>query len=429
MNSFALRPGMLLGVTLTPLQHEGGSIHSAWNGWYSLGNIADGANPAVAVGHFDRWREDTLLMRSMNVRTCRIGVSWARIEPEEGVFDKSALEHLREELMLMLAVGIKPLVALFEASVPAWFDEKGGWLKEDNISCYLVYVERVVRSIGHLVNEYLTMSGANEYARRAYREGKWPPGHLSDLQYITVMSNLAAAHIRAYRLIKDVRLSLGFKNSRVSFANTLCDYEPKNEANPLHRALAKQSESLNQKAMGLSMLTGEFIAPLRRPHLIRRGIYADFHAVGYYSRRVVSVRGNQTMENSRRSDIDWEIYPQGLVKCCRQLTELVRLPIYITENGVSDTEDAFRSRFIYEHLQAICLSGLPIKRYYYRSFMDGFDYNLGASARFGLVAVDSVTKERRVKRSGEFFSRVIEENAVTQELYNEYVAGQEFKIP
>ncbi|MCD7792113.1 MAG: family 1 glycosylhydrolase, partial [Oscillospiraceae bacterium] len=84
---------------------------------------------------------------------------------------------------------------------------------------------------------------------------------------------------------------------------------------------------------------------------------------------------------------------------------------------------------IYEHLQAICLSGLPIKRYYYRSFMDGFDYNLGASARFGLVAVDSVTKERHVKRSGEFFSRVIEENAVTQELYNEYVAGQEFKIP
>ena len=48
------------------------------------------------------------------------------------------------------------------------------------------------------------------------------------------------------------------------------------------------------------------------------------------------------------------------------------------------------------------------------------------SARFGLVQVDPVTQERTVKKSGQFYSALISQRAVTQELYDQYVAMESY---
>ena len=50
--------------------------------------------------------------------------------------------------------------------------------------------------------------------------------------------------------------------------------------------------------------------------------------------------------------------------------------------------------------------------------MDG-----GGSARYGLVSVDPGTQERSIKRSGEFYSKLIENRGVTQEMFDEYIAA------
>ena len=52
----------------------------------------------------------------------------------------------------------------------------------------------------------------------------------------------------------------------------------------------------------------------------------------------------------------------------------------------------------------------------------------GNSARFGLVSVDAQTKKRTVKRSGEFYSRIIAAGGVNDEMYETYVNGQEYEI-
>jgi len=64
-----------------------------------------------------------------------------------------------------------------------------------------------------------------------------------------------------------------------------------------------------------------------------------------------------------------------------------------------------------------------VERYYYRSFLDGFEWTEGRSARYGLVSVDPDTLERSFKRSGEFYSRIIKNRGVTQELFDEYVSA------
>ena len=72
----------------------------------------------------------------------------------------------------------------------------------------------------------------------------------------------------------------------------------------------------------------------------------------------------------------------------RKLRRLLPRPIWITENGTCDNADRFRSRYIAEHLAALCGSNLPIERYYHWCYCDNFEWVEGCSARFGLVHVD-----------------------------------------
>ena len=426
MNDFALRPGMLLGVASTPTQIDGGALDHSWNDWYAQGKIKDGSDPAVAAEHWERWREDIMLMHRMGIQTYRFGIEWARVEPEEGRFDETAIAHIKEELMLMIGMGIKPLVTLQHCTDPMWFERRGGWEKYDNIRCFLIYVERVVKAIGHLAAEYITVNEPNLYAVNAYRQGIWPPGKKSTAAAMTVMSNLASAHIRAYRLIHDVRLAMGFKDTKVSFANHLRVFEPKNRMNPAHRMAAAQAERLFQGLVTEAMMTGEFHSPLRSGGRERKGTYCDFHAVNYVTRTTVTGLSDGVPKGRCKNDLGWEIDPEGLLRVCRSLMKLRPLPIYITGNGTCDLGDSFRSRYIYDHLKLLCESKLPIKRYYHWSFQDGFAWLEGNYARFGLVHTDFETRQRTVKRSGEFYTAIIRRGGVTEAMYNDYVAGQEY---
>ena len=427
MNEFRLKNNMLLGVASAATQVDGGELDHTWNDWYEGGYIKDGSNPAVATGHWERWREDIMLMHSMGIKTYRFGIEWARVEPEEGYYDEDAIAHIKEEIMLLLALDIKPLVTLHHFTNPMWFERKGGWEKFDNIRAFLLYVEKIIGSIGHLVNEYITINEPNVYATNGYFFGSWPPGKKSMTACIEVMSNLAAAHIKAYRLIHDMRRSMGFRDSKVSFANHLRVFAPKNPKNPANRLAASAMENLFQTYLTRAMLMGEFHLPLKNNGRDRKGAYCDFHAVNYYSRSTVSgVFADGVREGCHKNDLGWEIYPKGIVECCEKLQAIVRLPIYITENGTCDLGDSFRSKYIYDHLRALCESKLPIKRYYHWCFNDNFEWVEGNFARFGIVHTNFETLERSIKRSGKFYSEIIKNHGVTEEMYGEYVAGEEY---
>jgi beta-glucosidase len=418
MGTFELRPNMLLGVSSSATQVEGGELDHTWADWCKKGNIIDGSSPAVAAGHWERWYEDALLMRFMGIQTCRFSVQWARVEPREGEFDQEAIRRIKEEVMLLLGLGIRPLVTLHHFTNPMWFEEKGGWENPDNIKFFLSYVEKMVRELGHLVSEYITINEPNVYAAEGYYFGNWPPGKKSLKDAGQVLSVMAAAHIRSYRLIHNLRRGLGFSDTRVGFAIQFRASEGKNTINPLYLPSVLRSEKLFQSAITEAMAMGKFTKPLKNYARARQRRYCDFHGLSYYGQIE-----SHSRKGAAKHDQPWEPYPPGIVKCAQMLNDICPLPIYITENGVCSNDDNLRIRFIYEHLNEISRCSLPVERYYYRSFLDGFEWTEGCSARYGLVSVDSDTLERSLKRSGEFYSRIMESRGVTQELFDEYVAA------
>ena len=94
-----------------------------------------------------------------------------------------------------------------------------------------------------------------------------------------------------------------------------------------------------------------------------------------------------------------------------------KLPIYITENGLADTEDKQRAWFIKETLinayRAIS-EGVDVRGYFHWSLMDNFEWDNGFWPRFGLIAIDYPTQKRTPRPSAMVYKNICQNNGFEQ---------------
>lgn len=417
--------GLRIGTATAAVQIEGGDTGNQWHAFAQQpARITDGSTPTPATDHWNRWREDTDLMARLGLQVYRLGIEWSRIEPEPGRVDAAAVAHYREELTALRAAGIRPLVTLHHFSHPIWFEDRGGWAGPDAVPTFVAHVDRMVDLFGDLVEEWVTINEPNVFATGGYLFGEFPPGSRNAWSRIrTVLHAMAHAHCLAYARLHEVQ-----PHAMVGVAHHLRVFDPLDPRNPLHRLLSRSNAYLFQEAITDAMFGGRFHRVLGpQPEDVTPGSHYDFLGINYYSRSAVSRLDDGRFPGVPVNDLDWEIYPQGLADVARWLHDRYPGPIWVTENGTADAEDAFRARFIAEHLEAMVSSGLPFERYYHWCFVDNWEWAEGHTARFGLVGLDVATMERRVLRSGEFLSRAIAAGAITEELYDEYVAGCRYR--
>ena len=418
--------GFELGAASAATQIEGGELDHSWNDWYHRGHIKDGSDPARANDHYHLWEEDFALMRDMGLKHYRLGVEWARIEPREGEFDEKELQRYRSMLGRLKEYGIKPLVTLHHFTNPMWFERLGAFADPQNIPVFLRFVEKTVAYFGDACDEYVTINEPNVYAVGGYYGGGWPPGRNSFGEAQRVMSVMAACHALAYDAIHRIHREAGHGDAKVGFAHHARAFAPKNPWNPWHQIAARLTAYFFQGAVLRAFCLGEYRWPLRKVKELPRGERVDFHGLNYYSRSSVSGLADGAREGGPKNDLGWEIYPQGMVQCAREMEALLSRPLYITENGTCDNQDAFRCRYLHDHLKALNESGLPIRRYYHWCFCDNFEWLEGESARFGLVHVDYETQQRTVKKSGRFFAEMAKVQALTGDMVQRYVAEESY---
>ncbi len=436
MSMFTLSENILLGCATAATQIEGGDKNNSWYDWANIpGHIADGSTPLRATDHYKKVKADTSLMAKMGLQVYRLGLEWSRIEPEQGKFNKKAIEHYRNEIQLLLENGIQPLVTLHHFTNPTWFEKMGAFEHEDAPEIFLDYVRFTVEELCDIVSDWITINEPNVYTVNGYIFGTWPPGKKGDIRTLSkVYTNLCACHIASYKEIHRMRLIHNFdpKTTHVSFANHMRIFEPKKTWNPLHRLSNAFMKYGFQDALTQAMMTGKATWPVNRLPLkvsdvyIHEGRYYDFIGLNYYTRDAITTGKRTVFEQSPVNDLGWEIYPQGLVDISESLYKKYVAPIWITENGTCDNNDSFRCRYIYDHLLAISKSTLPIQRYYHWSFMDNFEWAEGEEPRFGIVHVDYETQKRTIKKSGQFFSEIIKERGVTESMYEKYVKEETY---
>ncbi len=152
----------------------------------------------------------------------------------------------------------------------------------------------------------------------------------------------------------------------------------------------------------------------------------DFIGANYYEREYVSNdkalpygfwggKCNQLHGHvGHVNTLGWDSCPEGFYEVLCWLREF-RKPIFITENGTCEDDDAFRQKFIQQHLQQVQRAldqGLPVIGYLYWSLLDNFEWHQGFGPRFGLIDVDYSTFERAVRPSGRYLAEVMQRGRV-----------------
>lgn len=409
--------GFLWGTSTAAYQVEGGLS----NNW-----TAAGLDAGKSVEHWQRYEEDFEQARKMGTNTYRMSVEWSRIEPERGKYDAAAIQHYREMFESLRRKGINPMVTLFHFTVPVWFDAKGGFTKEENIDDYIRFVNFIARTFKDEVNWWNTLNEPLVYSFKSYDEGSWPPFQKDRNLALRVARNLMLAHGRAYRAIH-AQDPIAW----VGFAHNVTLLEPNWPLNPLDRVMTSVQSYLFNEAFWDSISKGEldFSAPgLDRVYIpYNRDLHGsmDFIGINYYTRFMVRANGSTfTRADVPLTDLKWEIYPGGMLEVLRLAAPHAKqlgIPIIITENGLADSKDSQRPKFLLSHLAQIWQAieeGIPVRGYMHWSLIDNFEWIEGYEPRFGLMDAD-----RKWRPSAYLYQRIIEGNGFPALWLNEPPLG------
>ncbi|MBI3556372.1 MAG: glycoside hydrolase family 1 protein, partial [Deltaproteobacteria bacterium] len=136
-------------VATSAHQIEGGNSNSDWWDWESTpGHIKNGDRSGRAPDHWDHLEEDVGLLKDLHVGEYRFSVEWAKIEPQQGVWDMQVVEHYKTELALLRSAGVEPMVTLHHFTLPRWFAQLGGWESAQAPELFARYAAFVLNNIG-----------------------------------------------------------------------------------------------------------------------------------------------------------------------------------------------------------------------------------------------------------------------------------------
>ena len=447
MNPSSLFPeGFLWGAAVSAYQVEGspladGAGPSIWHRFsHTPGLVTGGDTGDVACDFYRRYGDDVRLMRELGLTAFRFSVSWSRVIPEgRGSVNLKGLDFYERLVDALLANGIRPLVTLFHWDLPAALDDRGGWLNRDIAEWFADYARVLFRALDDRVELWTTLNEPWVVTDGGYVHGNLAPGHRSLFEAPIAAHNLLRAHaagVEAYRA--EGRHQIGL----------VVNLEPKSSASesPEDLAATRRADAYMNRQFLDPVFLGRY--PEELPGIfgpawpdfpatdfdaIRQPI--DFLGVNYYTRGVVQNETNawpvgaaRVRQAGRHTEMDWEVYPEGLFDTLRWVRERYgAIPLYVTENGAAfedpppsngAVEDPLRVAYLQEHLLAArraIAAGVDLRGYFVWSLLDNFEWSHGTSKRFGLIHVDFDTQKRTPKASARFYSRVIQSRGAALE--------------
>ena len=436
--------GFLLGVATSGYQSEGGETNTNWAAWQA-------AYPATvqpigrAIDFWNRYPEDMARAARMGLNAFRLGIEWARIEPEPGRFDPAAIDHYRTMIRTLHRHHLEPIVTLNHTTWPQWLEDQAhaagapsAWEYAPSVDAFVGYVRAVVQALGKKVRWYLTFNEPNSFLPSSYIFGDNPPGFHGDevvasgeRSFYRALCTVLAAHAAAYDVIHTLngRAKVSSNVSLTAFhgqfaslqdADSVPDYANNEFLFDLLSGLPrpfKIGETCPELYAGMPSPAAP-IAPGRKQ---------DFLSFDYY----YSIGKPADLTASQPPWVA-PIYPRGLLDALRRYhARYPDLPILIPENGIG-TENGkpradgwTRSAVLVQHLarvQTAIAEGIPVIGYLHWSLTDNYEWG-SYTPRFGLYRVDAETDpslRRHPTRAVAVYRRIARDRGVTPDLLARY---------
>lgn len=357
-----------------------------WDKISSEATRPDNYISGIAIDHYKRYESDFEIVRKMNLNAFRFSIEWSRIEPDEGVWNVTEINHYKRYIKALRVRGIEPIVTLYHWTIPIWFANKGAFEKSRNIDYFVRFAEKIIEELGPALRYIVTVNEPDTVASHGYYTQEHPPQERSLTKRIWVYRNHLKAHKIVYSLAK--RHSRRFK---VGFVKKYTNIECGDER--------------------LSTRVGVLIDRIVRDKLVLLyvGKKQDFIGVNYYfSDTFHGFRIRN--ENVLTSDLGWELKPEGLEKVLLGLRRYNK-PVFVLETGVADMDDKYRRDWINKTIvsvQRARVAGVNVQGYFYWSMFDNFEWAYGRWPRFGLIGIDYYNDLKRVPRkSATYYATIV----------------------
>ncbi|MCI2412650.1 MAG: glycoside hydrolase family 1 protein [Cuniculiplasma sp.] len=442
--------------------------------------IVSGDMPEEGVAYWDLYENYNRAAKNLGANAFRLGMEWTRLFPRatpeikvdvkeenkdikdikvtdetlssmDKVVNSKAVEHYRKifknvkdnNMSLIINVYHWPLplelhdpILSRESGLTA---EKNGWLNHKTVVEFTKYAAYVAWKFDDIADQFSIMNEPNVVFGNGYFNVKsgFPPAYPSP-----EAGNLSKKHIieaigRSYDEMKK------FTKKPVGLIYANADFVPKSrdDEDAVELALFNERysffDSLRKGDMSWvnvvndSPVFGEPSSEIRDD--LKNKL--DWIGVNYYTRNVVkktetgytvlkgyghnAIAGMLSSDNREVSDFGWEVYPEGIYHVLKQYHERYHMPMIVTENGIADSYDKIRPRYLVSHLNEVeraANEGIDVRGYLHWSLLDNYEWSSGFGLKFGILGVNLKTKKIEMRPSALVFKRIAENNGVPEDL-------------
>jgi beta-glucosidase len=456
MEKIQFPPNFKFGVATSAVQVEGaaredGKGLSIWDAFSRIpGSIADNTTPEVACNMYRSYTEDLTLARELNIESFRFSFSWSRIMPEgKGNINQKGLDFYKRFIDEIIKKGMVPNATIYHWDLPYELERIGGWLNRDIVNWYGEYASLLFQNFGDSIPIWSTI---NEPIATyvGYALGGFAPGRKSEQFGRQANHHILLAHGEGVKRFRE----MGLKDSDIGIVVDVWNHHPLRKDNKEDMALAKLENEKTYRSYLNPIFKGRYSDELLHymeenncmpkmktedMKLISQPL--DYFGLNCYNRTLACAdsslldrKKGGTNQGGNFLDNGSEFYPKAVYDAVQILNKEfeIGIPIYITENGTYNCNEAIQADgkihdtqrikylegFLYWIHKAM-EEGADIRGYYVWSLLDNWEWSAGYGSRFGLIHTDYDTQKRTCKDSGNWYGEVIKNRGFTY-LPNEF---------
>ena len=363
-----------------------------------------------ACDHYRLYDHDVELMGSLGLKAYRFSISWPRVLPHgKGKPNQAGIDFYSRLVDKLLEKNIQP------------------WLNPDSPKWFGDYAKLMGEKLSDRVENWFTFNEPSVFILLGHQNGLHAPGVQFELRDILQMiHHVHLAHglgVQNLRSTAKGRMKIGLATNGIHFF-------PSSESES--DILAAKEAFLSAKGPNLwnntwwtdPIFLGKYpqdgwesfgkdvpkISPTDMKNICQPLDFCAFN--GYFGTEIKSdpTNGFKRLPFSPthpKTAFDWYVTPEFLRWSSRFFYERYKLPIVVSENGMSNIDwvdsegkvrDPQRMDYLKTHLlqlQKAMEEGVPVQGYFLWTLMDNFEWAEGYRQRFGqFMWISRIKKER-----------------------------------
>lgn len=297
-------------------------------------------------------------MAELGIKAYRFSISWTRILPDgTGRVEEKGVRYYRDLVKELRSRGITPYATLFHWDYPAVLMRKGGWLNPESPRWFEEYVTVVAEKLGDSIKDFFTFNEPEMMFGNTFVATNLAPGYrMADADVIKMIHHMNLAHGLAVQVLRkkipDARVGVALCSDPV--IPEKMDAESIEAARELY---FKAGNTMEELSFGLSWYSDPLMLGTypqdgldKFGKYLPKGWQEDMKTIcqplDYYGQNIYS--GNPVRMGSDgkavpkmrqaghpKTALGWPIDPEALYWGPRFLYERYRIPVVITENGLS----------------------------------------------------------------------------------------------